>query len=53
MQFKGAKEKNFASKIGGGAWFNFRNCDRFEITEQSFQLPNEETLTVLTLPGGI
>lgn len=53
MQFKGAKEKNYASKIGAGAWFDFRNCDRYEIFEQSFQLPNNETLTVLTLPSDV
>jgi hypothetical protein len=51
MVFKSAPEKSYPGKIGAGAWFEFRNCDRFEIQEQSFRLPNNEVLTVLTLPG--
>lgn len=51
MVFKDAAEKSYPSKIGAGAWFEFRNCDRFEIQEQSFRLPNREVLTVLTLPA--
>jgi hypothetical protein len=50
MMFKNGAEKSYPSKIGAGAWFEFRNCDRFEIQEQSFRLPNSEVLTVLTLP---
>lgn len=50
MMFKNVAEKSYPSKIGAGAWFDFRNCDRFEIQEQSFRLPNTEVLTVLTLP---
>jgi len=50
MLFNGAAEQNWPRKIGGDAWFNFRNCDRFDIEEQSFMLPGEEVLTVLTIP---
>lgn len=50
MLFTNAKENAQPRKIGAGAWFAFRNVDRFEILEQSFLLPNEEVLTVLTLP---
>lgn len=45
-----AKEDTFPRKNGAGAWFEFRNVDRFEIFEQSFPLPNDEVLTVLTIP---
>ena len=48
--FKGVKENSNPRKIGAGAWFEFRNVDRFEISEQSFLLPNEEILTLLILP---
>jgi len=51
MLFNGAAEQNWPRKIGADAWFNFRNCDRFDIEEQSFMLPGEEVLTVLTIPG--
>ncbi len=50
MLFNGAAEQNWPRKIGADAWFNFRNCDRFDIEEQSFMLPGEEVLTVLTIP---
>jgi hypothetical protein len=45
-----AKEDQFPRKNGAGAWFDFRNVDRYEIQEQSFSLPNDEVLTVLTIP---
>jgi Zn-dependent peptidase ImmA (M78 family) len=51
MLFNGAAEQNWPRKIGADAWFNFRNCDRFEVEEQSFMLPGDEVLTVLTVPG--
>jgi Zn-dependent peptidase ImmA (M78 family) len=51
MLFNGAAEQNWPRKIGADAWFDFRNCDRFEIEEQSFMLPGEEVLTVLTIPA--
>ncbi len=50
MLFNGVAEQNWPRKIGADAWFNFRNCDRFDIEEQSFMLPGEEVLTVLTIP---
>lgn len=45
-----SRERGQPRKNGAGAWFEFRNVDRFEFLEQSFLLPNEEILTVLTLP---
>jgi hypothetical protein len=51
MLFNGAAEQNWPRKISADAWFNFRNCDRFYIEEQSIMLPGEEVLTVLTIPG--
>lgn len=45
-----ATEDTFPRKNGAGAWFDFRDVDRFEIFEQSFPLPNDEVLTVLTIP---
>jgi Zn-dependent peptidase ImmA (M78 family) len=50
LLLKGAAEQNWPRKIGADAWFGFRNCDRFEIEEQSFMLPGEQVLTVLTIP---
>jgi Zn-dependent peptidase ImmA (M78 family) len=46
----GAAEDSYPRKIGAGAWFDFKNVDRFEIFEQSFPLPNDEVLTTLTIP---
>src|SRR5215211_4690008 len=50
MLFGSAAESSFPRKVGAGAWFDFRNADRYEIQEQSFLLPNQEVLTVLTIP---
>ena len=50
MLFNGATEENFPRKMPAGAWFDFKGSDRFEVTEQSFLLPDEEILTVLILP---
>jgi Zn-dependent peptidase ImmA (M78 family) len=50
MLFNGAAEQNFPRKMGADAWFDFKGSDRYEIDEQSFLLPNDEVLTVLTLP---
>ena len=47
---RGATEDGFPRKNGAGAWFDFRNVDRYEVYEQSFPLPNEEVLTILTIP---
>lgn len=51
MLFKRARESSTPRKIGAGAWFEFRNVERFEILEESFLLPHDEILTVLTLPN--
>jgi Zn-dependent peptidase ImmA (M78 family) len=45
----GAEQKG-PRKMPGEAWFDFQGSDRFEVTEQSFGLPDDEILTVLTLP---
>ena len=50
MLLNGASEQNWPRKIGADAWFGFRNCDRFEVEEQSFLLPEDKILTVLTIP---
>jgi hypothetical protein len=50
MLFNGGAEQNWPRKVGADAWFGFRNCDRFEVEEQSFMLPGEEVLTVLLIP---
>jgi hypothetical protein len=49
MLFNGASELNRPFKVGADAWFDFRNCDRFDVEEQSFMLPGEEVLTVLRI----
>lgn len=48
--FAGASESSYPQKVGADAWFGFRGVDRFEVQEQSFQLPNDEVLTLLILP---
>lgn len=45
-----AADDQFPRKIGADAWFDFNNCDRFEIQEQSMSLPNGEVLSLLTIP---
>jgi Zn-dependent peptidase ImmA (M78 family) len=45
-----ASEDIFPRKNGAGAWFEFRNVDKYELHEQSFPLPNNEVLTILTIP---
>ena len=50
MLLKGQGESTYPRKVGAGAWFDFSRCERFEIQEQSFLLPNQRTLTVLTIP---
>jgi hypothetical protein len=51
MLFKGVSESTYPRKIGAGAWFDFKNCERFEVQEQSFSLPSSAVFTVLTLPS--
>jgi Zn-dependent peptidase ImmA (M78 family) len=45
-----AAADTFPRKNGAGAWFDFRNVDRYEVHEQSFLLPHDEVLTILTIP---
>lgn len=37
-------------RMPADAWFSFKGADRHEVMEQSFRLPGEQVLTVLTLP---
>jgi len=50
MLFKRSSESSHPRKMGAGAWFDFRNCERYEVQEQSFMLPDAQTLTLLTIP---
>lgn len=43
-------DDSFPRKIGADAWFEFNNCDRYEIQEQSMSLPNGQVLSLLTIP---
>ena len=51
MLLNGAAERTWPRKIGAEAWFGFRNCDRYEVEEQSFMLRGDEVLTVLNIPA--
>jgi hypothetical protein len=51
MLFGGAAEISYARKIGAESWFEFRGVERYEVHEQAFLLPNEEVLSVVTLPA--
>ena len=44
-------EQTFPSKNPAGASFDFKGRDRHIVKEQSFLLPDDEILTVLTLPN--
>jgi hypothetical protein len=50
MLFNEAVEENFPRKMPADAWFGFKGCDRLEVEEQSFRLPDDEVLTILKLP---
>jgi hypothetical protein len=50
MLFNGTAEEAWPRKTGADPWFGFRNCDRFEVDEQSFMLPGNEVLTILLIP---
>lgn len=39
----------FPRKIGADAWFDRQGADRYEITEQSFRVPDEGVVTILRL----
>ena len=45
-----AHEENFPRKMPADAWFGFEGCNRSEVEEQSFRLPDDEILVVLKLP---
>jgi Zn-dependent peptidase ImmA (M78 family) len=51
MLFQGAAEEAWPRAIPADAWFEFRGAGEYEVKEQSFLLPNDQVLTVLTLPG--
>lgn len=44
-----ARDEGFPRKIGADAWFNTTGADRYEITEQSFRVPDEGVVTILRL----
>ncbi len=50
MLFNGAAEQNCPRKMPADAWFDFKGADRFEVTEQSFVISDDEILVVLMLP---
>jgi Zn-dependent peptidase ImmA (M78 family) len=52
MLFHGAAEEAWPRAMPADAWFEFRGADQHEVKEQSFLLPNDQVLTVLTLPSG-
>jgi hypothetical protein len=43
------RDEGFPRKIGADAWFSRPGSDRFEITEQSFRVPDEGVVTILRL----
>jgi Zn-dependent peptidase ImmA (M78 family) len=50
MLYNGAAEQSFPRRMPADAWFDFKGCDRYDVEEQSFLLPDDEILTVLKLP---
>lgn len=50
MLFAGASEELWPRRMPAEAWFDFRGADRYEVQEQSFSLPGEEVLAVITIP---
>jgi hypothetical protein len=49
LLLNGAAPDNFARKMPADAWFDFKGSGRFEVSEQSFLLPEDEILVVLAL----
>ena len=43
------RDEGFPRKIGADAWFDKSGSDRYEITEQSFRVPEEGVVTILRL----
>jgi Zn-dependent peptidase ImmA (M78 family) len=50
MLFEKAAEEAWPRIMPGDAWFDFRGADRHEVREQSYPLPNDQVLTILTVP---
>lgn len=50
MYGKDPRTEDFPRKIGADAWFNHYSAAEFEITEQSFELPIGDVVTILNLP---
>jgi hypothetical protein len=48
MLFGAKEEQSYPRKIGADAWFDRSEAEKFEIFEQTFPLPNNEILTLLT-----
>lgn len=48
--FGDAADDAIPHRMPADAWFSFKGADRHEVMEQSFRLPGEQVLTVLTLP---
>jgi len=48
MLFGVKEEQSHPRKIGADAWFDRSEAEKFEIFEQTFPLPNNEILTLLT-----
>ncbi|MER8649647.1 ImmA/IrrE family metallo-endopeptidase [Mesorhizobium sp. M0586] len=44
-----ARDEGFPRKIGADAWFDRSGVDQYEITEQSFRVPEEGVVTILRL----
>jgi Zn-dependent peptidase ImmA (M78 family) len=53
MLFEGTSEEAWPRVMPADAWFDFRGADQYEIKEQSFLLPNDQVLVVLTLPDRV
>ena len=52
LLLNGAAEQTLPRKMAADDWFDFKGAGRFEVSEQSFLLPEDEVLVVLTLPDG-
>jgi hypothetical protein len=50
LLLSGGPEQTLPRKMPADAWFDFKGAGRFEVSEQSFLLPEDQVLVVLTLP---
>lgn len=48
MIFSARQEQPSAKRVGAHQWFDRRDADRFQVTEQSFKVAETEVLTLLT-----